>query len=251
MRASPSALPRLAVILAALLAPSPGNALPADAAPRGEGQPPALAAIDPSLLAPGPVEWAAQVLELRKRLDEADAVGIAEARIQNRLAIGPMTREALCATEESRSLLARSLVFGAGYRDAVQAARAHGERLRRMLAEPTLQPLLWQEQRQNAEILLQRVEAHVVRYREMSSWQVRHLAAAARSCPTPLSSAKGLDGEAAKRVAVVGVGGGSICPQGAAADGRVIVLAEPLACHATHGCDCKPLPVAPGAVIGP
>lgn len=211
-----------------------------------------LANVDPGLLAPGPREWSAQVQKLRERLAEADAIGSAEARLHNRLAQGPIQGKALCATEENRSLVARSRIFGAAYRDAVQSARADADRLRRMMAEPTLQPLLWKDQRQAAEGLLDRVEAHSVRYREMASWQQRHLATAAKSCPVVPVPAEGLGGSATGRVAVIALGGGRICPWGLPADGRVLVLPGAGACYEPgESCGCKPVPQAPGAVLGP
>lgn len=213
---------------------------------------PLFAVVDPGILAPGPVEWTAQVRRLEQKLGDADALGAAEARIHNHLAQGPIPGRSLCATGENRSLVTRSALFGAAYRDAVQAARADGTRLRRMLGEPTLQPLLWKEERQRAEALLERVEAHVVRYREMAAWQRRHLAQAVKSCPTELVAAEGMGGVATAKVAVVGVGGGTICPFGMPADGTVVVLPRPEACHSPGAdCGCTPVPQAPGAVIGP
>lgn len=211
-------------------------------------------AIDPSLLAPGPQELAAQVKRLREHLAEADAVGGAEARIHNLLAAGPAQAgsSALCSTPENRSLLTRSRVFGKAYRDAVQTTRADAARLRRMLEEPTLQPILRPEQREQADELLGQVDAHVRRYREQAAWQARYLEPAARSCAAELSAAPGIStGADAGPVAVVGVGGGRICPAGAAADGRVVVLQAPKACWSSGSCTCTPASVLPGAVIGP
>lgn len=208
--------------------------------------------IDPGVLAPGPGEWRAQIRRLEERLGEADAIGAAEARIHNELAQGPIQARALCSTEANRSLLTRSTAFGAAYRDAVQSARADGTRVRRMLGEPTLQPLLGKEQREHAQTLLGRVEGHAIRYREMAAWQQRYLAQAARSCPMELVPTEGVGGLATAKVAVLATGGGRICPFGIPADGRVVVLPSPDACHSDgEVCGCTPRPQAPAAVLGP
>jgi hypothetical protein len=49
-------------------------------------------------------------------------------------------------------------------------------------------------------------------------------------------------------IAVVGLGGGSICPLGLPAHGRVVVIDGP-ACVSRAGCACEPVPVHPGAVL--
>ena len=207
----------------------------------------------PSLLAPGPQELRAQMSTLRRHLEEADAVGRAEARIHNALAQGPLPQgaAALCADDGSRSLLARSRVFGGAYRDLVQTARADAGRLRRLIAEPTLEPILRREQKQQADALLARVDEHVRRYREMAAWQLRYLEPALQRCKPELAAAPGLPGERFARTAVSGVGGGRICPGGAPADGTVVVLDEPRACYGVADCSCAPVAVEPGAVLGP
>jgi len=211
-----------------------------------------LLAFDPALLAPGPGELRAQTARLEAQLAEADAVGVAEARIHNRLAEGPLRqgRAALCEGEENRSLLARSRLFGAAYRDRVQSARASADRLRRMLAEPTLEPVLVPEERARAEALLARVEEHARRYGEMAAWQARHLEPALSRCRPALAPAPGLAGPRGAGTAVAGVGGGLVCPGNHPADGSVVVLPEPLACWDEASCRCAPMPVTPGAVLG-
>lgn len=208
---------------------------------------------DPSLLAPGPQELRAQVATLRRHLDDADAVGHAESRIHNALAQGalPQGPTALCADDASRSLLARSRVFGRAYRDLVQTTRSDAGRLRRLLAEPTLEPILRREQRATADALLARVDEHVRRYRELAAWQARYLEPALQRCRPELAAGQGLPGERSPRTAVTGVGGGRICPANQPADGRVVVLDAPRACYGVDDCTCTPTPVDPGAVLGP
>ncbi len=209
--------------------------------------------VSPSLLAPGPQELRAQVATLRRHLEEADAVGRAESRIHNTLAQTalPQGSAALCATPESRSLLARSRVFGRAYRDLVQTVRSDAGRLRRLLEEPTLQPILRREQQEQADALLARVSKHERRYREMSAYQARYLEPALQRCKPELVAAPGVPGERFDRTAVSGVGGGRICPGNVPADGRVVVLDEPRACYGVAECKCAPMPVTPGAVLGP
>ncbi|WP_373048302.1 hypothetical protein [Vulgatibacter sp.] len=209
--------------------------------------------LDPALLAPGPQELRAQVATLRRHLGEADAIGRAEARIHNQLAQGPVAEgsAALCASEESRSLLARSTAFGSAYRDRVQTVRADAVRLRRLVAEPTLQPILRREQREQADALLARVDDHVRRYREMAAWQARFLQPAIQRCKPALAAAPGIPGERGEGTAVIGIGGGKVCPGGVPADGTVVVLPEPRACYGERDCSCAPMPVTAGAVLGP
>ena len=110
-----------------------------------------LFAVSPALLAPGPQELAEATSVLRRHLVEADAIARAEARIHNGLAGSLALGQPLCGDDVSRSLLARSQAFGQAYRDAVQTARADAGRLRRLLAEPTLEPILRPERRAQIE----------------------------------------------------------------------------------------------------
>ncbi len=50
-------------------------------------------------------------------------------------------------------------------------------------------------------------------------------------------------------IAVIGIGGGMLCPPGEAADG-VVVLDGPEGCWAPIRCDCKPRPLLPAAILG-
>jgi hypothetical protein len=141
------------------------------------------ALVDPSLLAPGPQELRARITTMRAHLDEADTAGRAAARIHNQLAEEP----ASCANETTRSLLAQSRIAGRAYRDAVQAARADGARLRRLLAEPTIEPILDREQRERAEGLLARVGDHERRFGELAAWQARFAEPMIARCKPPLA----------------------------------------------------------------
>ena len=50
--------------------------------------------------------------------------------------------------------------------------------------------------------------------------------------------------------AVIGLGGGRLCPDDLPADGKVVVLKGTSACYSAEGCDCDPAMVLPGAVLG-
>lgn len=212
-------------------------------------------AVEPSRLAPDLATLATQRSRLEAQLSRADAVGEALVRLHNRLA-ERQAREgrAPCADAEGQGLVARARAFGAAYRDAVQAARVQAERVRGTAAAPTVAPLLTREDLRRLETLSARSEAQVRAYGELAAWHSAHVPPVAR-CPAPLVPAEGLAGAGAggseRPVAVIGVGGGRLCPAGLPADGRVVVLPGPRACYGGAACACTPTEVLPGAVLGP
>jgi hypothetical protein len=210
-------------------------------------------------LAPGQPDFLQHKRALTEKLAQADALGVALMRIQN--AIGGILSSAPqkpCESEQARSLAARTRPLGAAYRDAAQSARAEAARVRSLMQAPTLAPLLQEEDRNATESLLQRSGAHSHQYLESAAWQERFVEPLLRQCQVKLVPAEGLPGagpagerEEGSPVAVLGIGGGRICPGNYAADGRVLVLLSPKACYGGPACACEPRPVLPGAVLGP
>jgi hypothetical protein len=210
-------------------------------------------------LAPGQPDYLHHRRALAERLAEADAVGVALTRVHNSL--GGLLSAGLakpCESERARSLAARTRPLGAAYRDAAQSARAEAARVRTLLQAPTLAPLLQDEDRNAAEGLLQRSAAHARRYLELHAWQERFVEPFLRQCDAKLVPAEGLPGAGPTGpgneegpVAVLGLGGGRICPGNYVADGRVLILLSPKACYGGPTCTCEPRPVLPGAVLGP
>jgi hypothetical protein len=209
-------------------------------------------------LAPGQPDFVDHRRTLEERLAEADAVEVALARVHNALAaLLGATPPRPCESELGRSLLARSRPLGAAYRDTTQAARAEASRLRALLLAPTLTPLLLEEDRRAADALLQRTVLHAREYQEILAWQQHFVDPLIQRCAVALMPAEGLPGagplvdSSDEPVAVVGLGGGKICPGNLPADGRVLVLRSPKACYGGSSCACEQRPVLPGAVLGP
>jgi hypothetical protein len=209
-------------------------------------------------LAPGQPDWVEHRRALEAKLSEVEALQTAVARIHNTLAAflaAPQGRP--CDSEQGRSLVARSRLFGAAYRDAAQSARAEAGRARALLTAPTVAPLLQEGDRSDTEALLQRSQRSVRSYLEAIAWQNRFVEPLLARCQAKLGPAEGLPGAGpvagtdAAPVAVVGVGGGRICPGNFPADGRVVILRSAKACYGGSTCACEARPVLPGAVLGP
>lgn len=212
-----------------------------------------------ALIAPGPVELSSATGQLDERLARASAIALAMGRFHatwgELLATGGKPDP--CADPAMGSLVARSRAFGAAYRDAIQDARAASDRLAYLHAAVTVAPLLDESDR----VAFSRAQAEVAHdvavYLELSAWQIRFVEPYARGCEVALGQAEGLawTGPVAttdpRAVAVLGLGGGYVCPGAAPADGRVVVV-DGVACIAGDtACGCVPLPVLPGAVLTP
>jgi hypothetical protein len=220
------------------------------------------AALEPGLLAPDPGTLAAHRARLEERLGRADAVGEAVARVHNRLAERQARGKAApCADGEGRSLVARARALGLALREEVQAARAQAARVKRLAEAPTVRPLLTTEERARLAALDARSGEQVRLYGELSAWHAAHVPPAER-CAVQLAPAPGLsltapgapaaEARGERPVAVLGVGGGHLCPGAVPADGRVAVLPGGRGCYAADAaCGCAPVPLLPGAVLGP
>jgi len=167
-------------------------------------------------------------------LFRAEALGEAVGLLHNAFAERLGTRRTLpvCDDPELGSLVARTRSFGEAWHAAVEDAR-------QVAADPT----------QTA-----RLQAQVRAVTEAGAWHRHHVESSFRGCVPKLESAPGVGSPAfaaageRRGIAVIGVGGGSICPLGLPARGRPVVIEGP-ACVSRAGCDCEPVEVEPGAVL--
>jgi len=223
---------------------------------------PLLVAADPegaSLLVPGPTELTEAVAEATTRVERAEALGHAATRLQN--ALGERlasARPISCTDPTAQALLARLTVFAPAWRDAAQSARAQRDRLDRIVAAPTVVPVIDQAMLARIEETSRRTEDQATAYQEFRAWDERYLSREARRCAVDLAASPGLEvglpvppDETGRPVAVVGIGGGLVCPLGVPADGTVVLLADGRGCWAATECDCAPVDQLPAAVLGP
>jgi hypothetical protein len=209
-------------------------------------------------IAPGPAELTTTLVALEVRLDRAETVGEAAERLQNRWGgLRPDRHAGPCQSDpDASALAARLLVFGPAWRDDVQSVRAAAARLEYLLVAPTVVPLLDPETWERVDHVRARTAREVAGYQAFAAWHQRFFLPSAHGCETGLAPAAGVGNsapsapeEVGRPVAVVGIGGGVVCPAGAPADGRVVVLPGPEACMGGPDCACEPLPVDPGAVL--
>ncbi len=209
------------------------------------------ASAGPSLLeqvAPTATEAEAQQRVAGEALARAKAIGQGALLIQNALGDerARSKRLAVCSEPEVTSLVARMRAFGAAWRDAVQLARVEVARAQDMAARAG----------RSAVELVELVDQETRRAAEADAWHRRYIESAFEECGPELEPTAGIDvpgvtagGEARLGVAVIGLGGGSICPDYLPADGRVVVLTGREACVSRSACACEPEPVSPGAVL--
>lgn len=213
----------------------------------------AVAAAGPQWLVPDLDLYAAHKRALESKLADAEAIGTALSRVHNHLGERLRAGKEHCQDAQGQSLLARSRVLGPALRDAVQSARAEEERVRALQEMPTVAPLIDERERASIRRLGEAIRAAQRKFLVASEWQRRFVESRA-ACRPALVSAPGLpepaNGSPRAPIAIMGVGGGKVCPSGARADG-VIVLERPVACYGGEDCACTPSPILPGAVLGP
>ena len=214
----------------------------------------------PQLLAPGPQELGRELNRMGALVDDAEVMGVASGRLQNRWAerLQSGFHDSPCKDELLSSLGLRTRIFVSAERDATQAARAQLDRLRTLAARSTVRPLVDPATEREIAALGARVEVAGRAWMERATWQQTFVDPAFAPCVSTLRTADGVGteaplgpGEGRNSVAVAGTGGGTLCPSGLAADGRIVVLDSPFACYGEAGCDCAPSLVLPGAVLGP
>lgn len=213
---------------------------------------PAARATPAEALAPGPRELAEAQAELASRLATSEAIGRAVSRLQTAWVTSPGKG---CEDPDRAALADRARHFARAWHDAVQRVRVQADRTARLVASPTVVPVVDAERRAGIDALMARVDSQEQGWLELVAWSAR---ARLQDCGVGLRPSPGLpdatvrpEGERRAAVAVTAVGGGFLCPLGAPADGAVAVVAG-AACWAEQSfCGCDPAPVEPGAVLGP
>ncbi len=225
---------------------------------------PALLLLLPLLLGPahadpGPLE---QLAPTQEELDEALLQGEAalarsqalqEAVLLLQGALGERRGEArrlpVCEEPQVTSLVARSRVFGAAWRDAAQRLRVEADRVGRMAARGTAVAGAGRVARLAEDAATQAESAALA-----GAWHGTFVETAFKECGPALVATPGLEraaraeGEPEGDVALIARGGGFLCPGLSPADGRVVV-ASPRGCVSRSACSCAEAPLLPGAVI--
>jgi hypothetical protein len=213
----------------------------------------------PADLAPGAPELLEAEAKLRGLLVTAHAVGAASSRLQVAWTTRPATK-APCEDADRLDIGWRIERFGAAWREAAQAARAQADRLRRVRNAPTVAPLV--DSRWGAQLDALAVDAKRLAAAELeaSAWQATWVRPVLGACEVPpLKAEPGIpmleapvQDEATLPVAVLVAEDGWACPSGARGDDAVVLVEGGKACwSATAACGCDPVPVLPGAVLGP
>ena len=217
-------------------------------------------ALDPGpALAPSPIDLLAAAAELDRRLDGAEAAARALGRVHTALAEierktgGPPA----CEDPVVIALVPRTTPLGAGLRSWAQAARAQSDRLNTLQQAVTVSALIDAPLAQDLAHLRDRVTAIERAYAELIQVEQQRIGPIAARCPASLAPGPGLvvslplpPAEEPPLVAILGLGGGLLCPISAPADGTLVLVAG-AACYSAGPCDCSPAPVAPAAVLGP
>jgi hypothetical protein len=217
---------------------------------------------DPALLAPGPEELDAAFTRTEWLLQRSAAIERALARLHNRWAEananGPPKNP--CEDADAKSIAARARALGGALRDSVQSARAQKKRLERVYVSPTVAAIIDAKAKRRHDRLIEQVAHAQTRYAELRAWHHNEVERAVKRCKNAVSltptagiasSVPCAGDECTGPVAIIGVGGGRICPANVLADGTVVVVVEGQACYGDETCSCVPTPVLPGAVLGP
>lgn len=217
-------------------------------------------ALDPGpALAPSPVDLLAAAAELGRRLDGAEAAARALGRVHTALAEAERRAGGPPACDDAVvvALLPRTTPLGAGVRSWAQSARAQSDRVQSMMQSVTVSALIDDPLAQDLAHLRERVSAIERAYAELIQVEQHRVGPLAARCPTPLAPGPGLvvslplpAAEREPLVAILGLGGGFLCPVGAPADGQMVLVSGP-SCYSAGPCSCSPAPVAPAAVLGP
>lgn len=214
----------------------------------------ASAAAAPSLLqqaAPTAAEVQTQHAAAEGAVRRAEAIGDAALLLQNALAPRRAEQQRLpvCKDPAVTSLVARLRLFGPAWRDAAQQARVEVARAADMATRAG-------GAGGGTEGLVARSAQQASRAAEADVWHRQYVESSFAECGPEVTAAPGIPrpgavarGEVAPGIAVVGLGGGSLCPDYVPADGRVVVLSGREACVSRSACACTPEPVAPGAVL--
>jgi hypothetical protein len=211
-------------------------------------------------LAPSIEDLDDALLEAERRLARSRAVGTAVGLIQNRF--GELRdgerRLPVCEDDELASLVTRSRSFGPAWRDAAQSARVAADRVSIMATRETVASQLDDPRRERLAAVEAGAWQQALAAAEAGAWHRRYVESSFESCGLTLVPVPGLEvpgvrtpDELAAPIAVIGLHFGMLCPDQQQANGKVVLLAGPDACWSVAGCDCAPIPVHPGAVLGP
>ncbi|MBN2798319.1 MAG: hypothetical protein JXX28_04165 [Deltaproteobacteria bacterium] len=219
----------------------------------------AQAAPDPAALAPTPRDLHQHLDTLDRELLVASALEETVARLQNGWVETGAADRSSCADPDAASLAARMVAFGASWRDAAQRALGARDRVAQLWDGPTLTPLITDADRQRFDQALTAVEAAQATYLEAAAWHQRYAEPYVLRCAPALTEASGLPRrehrpaeERPRATAIATLQPGFLC---AGADAvpvsGVAVVEGERACYSTAPCACTPVPVSPGAVLGP
>lgn len=204
-------------------------------------------------VAPSRSEALAMLAAADERQADVQAVTIAVGLLHARWAEAgpPRTRAWPCSDPARTGLATAAGSFLEAHRRVREAARLALVEAEQAFAAPTVAPLVLPLDRRALLAARERFEAAEATGRTLEAWHRRYIEPTAAACPAPLRADEGRPDplERHDQVAVIGAGGGLLCPGGVPADGSV-VLAPGRACVAAT-CDCQPQPVLPGAILVP
>lgn len=204
----------------------------------------------PADLAPSPRDVIEAVAVQHRLTSRATALSTATYRLQN--AVGrQLSAGADCSDPTTAALAARAAAFGAAWRDVLQSAREWQRVLETRAAAPTAAPLLSASVRADIAALGATIARDADRFAEAAAWQRVYVSS---RCAVPLAPAPGLpvDGDDLEPTAILVLPGATLCPQDILGAGTPLVVDPPVGCVVPTGaaCDCRPEPIAPGAVLG-
>ncbi|MEQ1572360.1 MAG: hypothetical protein ABMA64_42450 [Myxococcota bacterium] len=206
-------------------------------------------------LAPGPRELSAVQDELLLRLDTAEAIERAVARLQSAYLVTIATDE-LCRDPLRGPLVVRLRLFAEAWHAAAQRSRVQAKRVEWTSTSPTVTPVIDTDRRAALDKLMARARAQDSAWLEFVAWAEQ---ASIEVCDLELIRMPGLpdpivrgEGEKIGGIAVTTVGDGYVCPSGVKApEGTVLILNGPACWSADAACGCTAEPLEPGSVLGP
>lgn len=215
----------------------------------------------PADLAPSPRDVTEALVAQHRVTERARALATATFRVHNALG-ARFASGGTCADPEVAALASAGETFGAGWRDALQSARAVQPILEERAAAPVVAPLLPAFVAAEIGALRDALARDAARYAEAAAWQATYVGP---RCDAALAPSPGPAGPpvVSGPVAVIVLEGATLCRTGdartgeagtgEAGTGAALVAPRPFGCVVATGapCDCAPAPLVPGAVLGP
>ncbi|MDP2313390.1 MAG: hypothetical protein Q8P41_10825 [Pseudomonadota bacterium] len=216
------------------------------------------AAADAPDLAPGVPELLAAESRLEALLGTSVATERATGRLQAAWTSRPAPKRA-CDDPERIALGWRIERFGSAWREAIQAARAQADRVRRIRAAATVAPLVDARWMERIDGRLAAADRGATALLEASAWEAAFVRPTLAACPVPpLANAPGIPmletpvrDEPEPYIAVLAVGDGWVCPGAVRAEESVVLVPGHACWSASPTCGCTAEKVEPGAVLGP